>query len=108
MILFLILGVALGAVSIIFILQNVEPVTVSFFSYHLNGSLALILFLAMFSGIIATVLILLPGFVRDSFKVSRLKKQNKDLENELIAAKSTMHQMATTPTVAAETTTTVI
>jgi len=108
MILFLLLGVLLGAVSIIFILQNVEPVTVSFFTYSLNGSLALILFLALFAGVVITILILLPSYVRDEFRISRLKKQNKDLEDELVAAKKSMHTMATTPTVAEDTTTTVL
>ena len=108
MIFFLILGVLLGGVSIIFILQNVEPVTVSFFAYHLSGSLALILFLALFAGVITTILILLPSFVADSFLVSRLRKQNKTLEDELIATKQSLHQVATTPTVAEETTTTVV
>ncbi|HEV8666930.1 MAG TPA: LapA family protein [Candidatus Paceibacterota bacterium] len=108
MIFFLILGVLLGAISIIFILQNVEPVTVSFFAYHLSGSLALILFLALFAGVIITILILLPSFVADSFLVSRLRKQNKALEDELIATKQSLHQVATTPTVAEDTITTVV
>ncbi len=95
MIFFLILGVLLGAVSILFILQNVEPVTVAFFSYHLNGSLALILFLALFSGVVITILILLPSFIRDAFLVSRLKKQNKDLEDQLRDSKNNYEALKT-------------
>ena len=96
MVFFLILGVLLGAVSIIFILQNVEQVTVSFFAYSLSGSMALILFLALFSGIIITILILLPSYVRDAFAVSRLKNQLKELEDELVATKKAQ---TTAPTV---------
>jgi len=96
MIFFLILGALLGAVSIIFVLQNVTPVTVTFFAYQLNGSLALILFLALLSGIVITILILLPGFVNDEFRVSRLRKQNKDLEDELLATKRALND-ATPP-----------
>jgi uncharacterized integral membrane protein len=99
MIFFLILGAVLGAVTILFILQNVATVTVSFFAYHLTGSLALILFLAMFSGIVITILMLLPGFVSDEFSVARLKKQNQDLEDELIATKKTLADIASRPTV---------
>jgi uncharacterized integral membrane protein len=105
MIFFLILGAILGAVSILFILQNVTPVTVSFFAYHLNGSLALVLFVAMFSGIVVTILMLLPGFVSDEFKVMRLKKQVKELEDELFTAKQSLHQAATGPTAASDNTT---
>src|SRR4051812_9707612 len=96
---FLILGVLIGAAAIIFILQNVTPVTVAFFSYHLDGSLALVLFLAMLAGVIVTILVLLPGFVRDEFAVSRLRKQNKDLEDELVAAKKSLQEIASRPTV---------
>ncbi len=87
MIFFLILGVILGAVSIIFILQNVDTVSVAFFSYHLTGSLALILFLALFAGVVITILMLLPGFVSDEFRVAKLKKANDDLAAELAALK---------------------
>jgi len=83
MIFFLIVGVLVGVVSVLFILQNVSPVTVTFFAYHLNGSLALILFLALFAGIIITMLILLPGTVTNELRISRLKRLNQDLEDEL-------------------------
>ncbi len=102
MIFFLILGVLLGAVSIIFILQNVEPVTVVFFSMSLSGSMELILFLALFSGIIITILMLLPSFIKDAFLVSRLKKQIKALEDELTAAKESLHGAASRPMPAGE------
>lgn len=99
MIFFLILGAIIGAVSILFILQNVTPVTVSFFAYQLEGSLALVLFLAMFAGVVVTILMLLPGFVSDEFKVMRLKKQVKELEDELFTTKQNLHEVATRPTV---------
>jgi putative membrane protein len=89
MIFFLILGALLGAVSIIFVLQNIIPVTVSFFSLQLNASLALVLFLAMLAGVVINILVLLPGFIRDEFRVSRLRRKNKDLESELEEARIT-------------------
>lgn len=87
MALFLILGALLGAVSVIFVLQNITPITVSFFAWQIEGSLAIILFLALLSGMFITLLMFLPGFIRDEFRFSALKKQNKDLENELTATK---------------------
>ncbi len=107
MIFFLILGALVGAVSIIFILQNVTPVTVTFFAYQLNGSLALVLFLALFAGVVITILMLLPGFVSDEFKVMRLKKQVKELEDELFATKESLHQTATRPMAASDNITTI-
>jgi lipopolysaccharide assembly protein A len=88
MIFFLILGVLIGAVSIIFVLQNITPVTVAFFTYQLQGSLSVILFLAIMAGMLISILILLPSFIRDEVRVNRLKKQNQDLENELAAQRA--------------------
>ena len=83
MIIFLILGVMLGVVSVVFVLQNITPVSVAFFAWHLNGSLAVILFLALASGVLITLLFLLPGFIRDEWQYSRLKKRTRALEDEL-------------------------
>ena len=88
MIIFLILGIGLGALSVLFVLQNVTPVTVSFFAWHLDGSLAVILFLAVMSGIVMTLLVLLPGLIRDEFRFSRMKKQARSLEDELAKTKN--------------------
>ena len=87
MIIFLILGIGLGALSVLFVLQNVTPVTLSFFAWHLDGSLAVILFLAVMSGIVMTLLVLLPGLIRDEFRYSRMKKQALSLEDELTKTK---------------------
>ena len=88
MIIFLILGIGLGALSVLFVLQNITPVTVSLFAWHMDGSLAVILFLAVMSGVAMTLLILLPGLIRDEFRYSRMKKQAKTLEDELTKTKT--------------------
>jgi len=87
MIFSLILGILIGVLSIIFILQNIVPVTVVFFAYQITGSLAIILFLALIAGMLISILILLPSFIRDEFRINRLKKQNQDLSDELAAQK---------------------
>ena len=82
MIIFLILGALLGILSLFFVLQNVTPVTVTFLSMQFEGSLALMLFLAMLSGIFMTLLLLLRSLIRDEFKFSRLRKKARVLEEE--------------------------
>ncbi|OGG60741.1 hypothetical protein A2765_01340 [Candidatus Kaiserbacteria bacterium RIFCSPHIGHO2_01_FULL_56_24] len=89
MIIFLILGVLVGAISVVFVLQNIMPVTVSFFAWHLDGSLAVILFLAFAAGVLMTLLFLLPSFIRDEWRYSRVKKQIRALEAELAEARKT-------------------
>ncbi len=83
---FLILGVLLGAASVVFLLQNDMPVTVMFFNWQFDGSLAIVLMLAMCSGILVTTLLLVPSFVRDEFRLSKLRRQNTKLEDELVSA----------------------
>ena len=97
MIIFVIIGILIGAVSIIFALQNVEPVVVMFFSYQLSGSLALILFLTLIAGMLVSALVLLPSFIRAELNLSKLRKQNKALQDELAATRDRIHESATRP-----------
>ncbi len=83
MIIFFIVGLSLGVVSVIFALQNTVVVTISFFSWHFTGSLALILLITITSGILITTLLLLPEFINNYLKYKNLKKENKDLAEEL-------------------------
>src|SRR3990167_5217455 len=79
----LIIGILLGAVSVIFALQNVTVVTLAFFTWKFEGSLALILLLSIVTGIVVSLLIVLPESVKNYFKYKRLKKANERLEEEL-------------------------
>jgi len=83
MIILFILGLLLGAVSVIFALQNVAIITVNFFSWQLTGSLALILSLAMFAGLLVATLLVVPESIKNYFRYRKLEKKNKDLEEEL-------------------------
>ena len=83
MVLPLLLGIILGAASIIFALQNVAVITVSFFSWQLEGSLALILLLAIGTGILVSLLIVLPESIKNYFQYRSLKKENARLAEEL-------------------------
>ncbi|MDP9249221.1 MAG: LapA family protein [bacterium] len=83
MIILFIVGLLVGAVSVVFVLQNVAIVTVTFFSYQLTGSLALILSLAIGAGALVVVLLLLPESISNYFKYKHLKKENEKLTEEL-------------------------
>lgn len=83
MIIALILGSILGAVAVVFIFQNMAPVTVSFLSWEIEGSLALILILSMTVGAIIALLFSLPGSIKKGFKILSLNKQMRALQEEL-------------------------
>ena len=90
MILSLILGVILGAAAVFFIVQNTVLVTVSFLSWQFESSLAAVLFLTIVCGIVITLLFLLPSLVRDSINFSRLKRENRELEDDLTKTKTVL------------------
>ncbi len=83
MILLFIIGLFLGAVAVMFALQNVMVVTVTFFQWHITSSLAVIFIAAMLGGILFTLLLVLPESVSSYFKSKRLKKEILGLQEEL-------------------------
>jgi uncharacterized integral membrane protein len=99
MIILFILGLILGGVAVIFTLQNVDVITVSFFSWNLTGSLALILALAISTGVLITILLILPESIKNYFTNRSLKKEIKRLEEELRKQKElTVFAKQTPPT----------
>ena len=97
MIFFLILGMALGAVSVVFVLQNTATITVTFLSWQIEGSLALILFLAITSGALMILLLLFPGFIRDALHLSAARKDKRILEEELVTTKQALSDATSLP-----------
>lgn len=83
MIILFIVGLLLGAVAVVFALQNIDIITVTFFSWHLTGSLALILSLAIGTGVLITILLVLPESIKNYFKYRNLQKEYQRLEEEL-------------------------
>lgn len=83
MILPLILGIVLGVLSVVFALQNIAVITVTFFSWQFQGSLALILLMAVGMGIVISLLLVLPESISNYFRYRALKKDNESLQEEL-------------------------
>lgn len=83
MIVFLIAGLLIGGAAVAFVLQNIIPITVTFFVWKFNGSLAMVILSAIFSGALISTLVSLPSSIRKSFQISSLIKQNNKLEKEL-------------------------
>ncbi len=94
----LILGIILGAVSVIFALQNVTVITVTFFTWQLEGSLALILMSAIAMGVLITLLLILPESIRNYFRYKNLQKENAKLQEELRKQKELTVFAKKTPT----------
>ncbi|PKO93221.1 MAG: hypothetical protein CVU16_05600 [Betaproteobacteria bacterium HGW-Betaproteobacteria-10] len=79
----LIFGIVIAAGAVVFALQNNIPVTVTLGPWSLDGSLALLLLLALGLGVLIAALLSSPAVIRGQWTVSRLKRQVTDLERRL-------------------------
>lgn len=82
MLFFLVLGLLIGAVTVVFALQNVMTIGVTFLVWQVNGSLALILLLAVLAGVMICALVSIPEMINSHIRFNELKKKNKLLEDE--------------------------
>lgn len=80
--LFLILGVVIAILAIIFALQNAVPIAVTLGIWRVEISLALVLVLTLGVGVVVGLLVSVPSLMRQNWKLAHQKRQNKDLEKE--------------------------
>lgn len=96
MLISLIVGIILGAVAVVFAFQNVAVVTVSFFTWQVSASLAIVILGSILCGIVLTLLVLLPSVIRDEIYVAGLKRQKREVEDQLARTKISTPTVATT------------
>ena len=92
-----ILGLLVGGAAVVFVLQNVAVITVTFFAWHITHSLAIILILSILAGGLATLLIILPSSISYFWGFRRLEKEIKKLEEDLRKQKEWTHFARKTP-----------
>lgn len=88
MVILLILALAVAIVAVIFALQNIDMVTVSFFTLSFDGSLALVILLSVALGILIGVLVMAPGNIKNKLTSTRNRKKIGALEASLNDHKS--------------------
>ena len=82
MVLLLIFSILLAIVAASFALQNAVPVTVSFFTYRYEASLAVVLLMTLAAGILISLFLLLPVIIRHRITVAKLNRKIKTLTSE--------------------------
>ncbi len=87
MFLFLIIGLLLGALVIIFAVQNIATVSVVFLTWQFEGSLALILVLAVAAGMVLSALLSIPARMKKRQERTKLATKNEVLTEELTTKK---------------------
>lgn len=79
----LFLGVLIGAFFVIFALQNTLVATIRVFSWSFSLPLALLVMGALSAGALATIVAMIPGFIKNERYIKGLEADKKAAENEL-------------------------
>lgn len=82
--LLLIIGISIAIVSVLFALQNNLPVVVTLALWSFEGSLALVLLIAMGLGALIAGFLSSPAMIRRQWRIARLRSQTAELEKQLI------------------------
>lgn len=99
MLLLFIMGLLLGGLSVVFVMQNTAVITITLFAWQLTGSLAVVLIMAILAGILITLLMILPESIDTFLKYRKFEKEIKRLEEDLRRQKElTVFAKKTNPT----------
>ena len=76
----LILALLIAIIAVIFALQNTTAVTVTFFVWQFDQSLALVLLLTVAVGVLIGIFTILPGSIRSKWRLASQRKKMDSLE----------------------------
>lgn len=80
---FFLAALAFALIAVMFALQNVVPVQVTFLAWTFEGSLAVVLFVAFILGALVSVLVSAPSMVKARMTAKSLHRQIAALEDRL-------------------------
>ena len=80
---FLVFALLIALVAVVFAVQNTALVTISFLVWDFNNSLAILILLTLFAGVLISILMSAPGWIKNRLAQSSLRKKMKELEAEL-------------------------
>ncbi len=79
---FIFIALLIAILAVIFALQNLAVVTVSFLFWSIQGSQALVLLVTLAAGVLISLLASLPGLVRGKWSTASQRKKLAALEAE--------------------------
>ena len=80
---YLIFGLVIAVLAVIFALQNSMTVTISFLAWEITASLSLVILITLAIGALIGYLVLVPSVIKKSLAVSNNRKRISALEKEL-------------------------
>jgi putative membrane protein len=90
MYIFIFLALLITIAFVLFAVQNAALVTVTFLTYHVEGSLAFILVLVFALGLLSGILVTVPSFWRKSSALREQRRKVRQMEEGI--ARSTASQ----------------
>ena len=87
------LALLMALLMVFFALENPTMVTVSLFGYAVQGSLALIVLVAMGVGVLIGLLVMLPGRIKSGLSNARSRKKIETLESSLEENRNRLAEM---------------
>ena len=79
----LILALLFAILAVIFAVQNPTMVEITFFTWQIEGSLALVVFITLVVGVLIGLLVMIPSVVKRSINLSGQRKKIAGLEKDL-------------------------
>lgn len=80
---FLFFALIIAIIAILFAVQNNETTTVSFIAWDFEGSLALVLLVALAAGALISFFVSLPANIKARWTIRNQRKKLTELENSL-------------------------
>jgi len=81
----LVAAIALSMVMAFFAVQNSQSAQVTFMGWYFNGPMVIILLLTFGSGVLATLLAMLPGSLLKSIEIKKLKSSLSECSSKTAA-----------------------
>ena len=88
----LVFSLVIAFLAIVFAIQNTEVAPIRFFIWESEGSLALILFIALVAGALISYLATAPGQVRRRMTISNQRKRIDEVEGQLAVSQEELGQ----------------
>ena len=92
---FLLVGLFIAILAILFALQNVDPATVSFIVWDFEGSLALILLIAMAAGALISSFFSLPSNLKARWTIRNQRKKMDEMGTTIVELQTTVEEQKT-------------
>jgi uncharacterized integral membrane protein len=94
---FLFFALFIAILAILFAVQNNDPATVSFLAWDFNGSLALVLLIALAAGALISFFFSLPANVKARWTIRNQRKRLNELEASLAENKQKLEELQKKP-----------